>query len=275
MIYDSVISTGDTTISGCRLSEIGTDTYNITNLTPAGTANSYSYNRNISTGQLEIKLSVNSQTFLHEIPSTGETANEKVFQLTGAGQFFTKTEQDSSLERAKLNFVPSTLTRATDKLLYNIETGGIFAGTGDLGNSLKTGILAQYQDKFFTDFDYFLNGQKVYSGRGVALPAGVGGSSFKPSFRTVEGEVVTNDNKNEFKYTAYKKRPRVISITGDSPDIYGEPFIEKRTNHYINGMEQPQSSYLELYTGVTIIESGISAMTSGGIDGTGYHYITL
>ena len=40
-------------------------------------------------------------------------------------------------------------------------------------------------------------------------------------------------------------------------------------------MEQPQSSYLELYTGVTIIESGISAMTSGGIDGTGYHYITL
>jgi len=69
------------------------------------------------------------------------------------------------------------------------------------------------------------------------------------------------------QYSAYRKRPKSNSITGISPDVFGSGFIEKRTNFYINGMLELQSSYLELYTGVTMIEKDKKALISGSLAG--------
>ena len=263
MIYDTVISTGGASISGCSSSELGTNTYRLSNDEVVGSQDRFFYDRSIATGQREIQLFLNGQTLLQEIPTTGEATNEIIYQVE-TGDFFTKTTGVDILEQNRLNFVSSTPVVSTSNVIYNVVTGGIFAGTGDFGLSLKSGISGQYTDSYFVDYDYFLNGQKVYDGVGVGVSVGVGATTFIPQFTSIFGGVVTNDNKNEFKYTAYRKIVRTHSITGSDPDIFSDTgFIEGRNNFYINGMQELQKGYLELYTGVIIIKSGLSAVLSG------------
>jgi hypothetical protein len=82
-------------------------------------------------------------------------------------------------------------------------------------------------------------------------------TTFIPNF--VEGGIVTAENEASFTATAYLKRDRTNEVTGVSPDVFGSRFIEKRTKLYVNGIEKPPSSYLELYSGVSSIETGVSA----------------
>jgi hypothetical protein len=141
----------------------------------------------------------------------------------------------------------------------------MFAATGDFGQSLKTNIARRYSSPSFTDYDYFLNGQKVYSGVGVGVSVGTE-ADFTPLFSTAANVagVVRLDNINQFKYAAYKKKPKTTSITGSIADITGQPFIESRNNLYLNGIQEFQNSYLELFTGVNMIEMGFDAEISGG-----------
>jgi hypothetical protein len=118
----------------------------------------------------------------------------------------------------------------------------------------------------FNDMDYFLNGQKVYSGVGVGVKNGTVKTTVFDN-DSVSNGVVTLTNKGNFKYAAYRKRPKSNSVTGVSPDVFGSEFVEKRTNFYINGMLELQSSYLELYTGVTMIEKDKKALISGSLVG--------
>ena len=66
--------------------------------------------------------------------------------------------------------------------------------------------------------------------------------------------------KTSIKYLAFKKSPNTDSLISQHADIKGPKFVEKRTNYYINGVEELQSNFLELYTGVSIIKSGFSAV---------------
>ena len=267
MIYDAIISTGTTTVSGCSSVELGTDTYSVLNRGSVGAQDTFYYDRSISTGQREIQLTLNSQTLLQEVPVTGQATNQIIYQIN-TGSFFTKGEEANIMDQSKFHFPSSTPVGSLSTIVYNIVTGGIFAGTGDFGLSLKSGISGQYPTSYFHDYDYFLNGQKVYSGVGVGVSVGIGLTTFIPNFSAgyPYGGVVSSDNKNKFKYTAYKKRERTISMTGIGPDVYcNTGFIEKRTNFYINGLQELQSNYLELFTGVTIIKTGLSAIISGGL----------
>jgi len=265
MIYDTIISTGTTTISGCSSAELGTDTYSSFNNDALGSTDVFTYNRSISSGQREIQLEVNAQTLLQEIPITGQTTNEIIYQIK-TGDFFTKTAKANILERSQLYFDSSTPAAPNSNIFYNIITGGIFVGTGEYGSSLKTSIQGRYASSYFTDYDYFLNGQKVYSGVGIGVSAGSDGTDFIPFFGVglTYGGVVTADNKNEFKYTAYRKPVRTCKETGSGPDFLNETgFIEGRTNYYINGIQQSPESYLEIFSGVSMIKSGVSANISG------------
>ena len=267
MIYDSVISTGTTTISGCFSADLGTDVFKLCNLIPAGARNSFFYQPSLATGQDNIKLSVNGQTYAEEIPFTGQATNAISYQIN-TGDFFVKGREAPIVERPRLNF-SSTSPTNNSRLRYNIVSGGNFIATGDLGNSLRGSIQGGLgASSVFTDCDYFLNGQKVYSGVGVGVSLGVEGTDFIPRFGTAAnvGGVVTAANKNKFKYSAYRKRDKTISVTGVSPDVYSNTgFIEGRTNFYINGLEQLEHSYLELYTGVTIVKTGVSAIVFSGM----------
>tara|TARA_R110002020_G_scaffold218690_3_gene426623 strand:+ start:362 stop:1216 length:855 start_codon:yes stop_codon:yes gene_type:complete len=270
MIYDTVISTGVVAISGCSSVELGTNTYGLSDNEAVGSEDRFFYDRSITTGQREMQLFLNGQTLLQEIPITGDATNEIIYQIE-TGDFFTKTTSAGIFEQSRLYFASNVATgdlptpiNSEFDVVYNVVTGGIFAGTGDLGLSLKSGISGQYTDSFFVDYDYFLNGQKVYNGVGVGVSVGVGATTFIPNFGVPLGGVVTNDNKNEFKYTAYRKIVRTHSITGSGPDIFSNTgFIEGRNNFYINGIYEPQKGYLELYTGVILIKSGLTAVLSG------------
>tara|TARA_Y100001972_G_C7546513_1_gene274822 strand:- start:412 stop:786 length:375 start_codon:yes stop_codon:yes gene_type:complete len=110
--------------------------------------------------------------------------------------------------------------------------------------------------------DYFLNGQKVYSGLGVGVEDGTLTTPLYDSSSESNG-VVTSNNKDNFKYVAYKKRPRTDSVTGLNFDLYGHSFIKGRTNFYINGILQYKSNYIETYTGVTMLRSGVNCIISG------------
>jgi len=270
MIYDTIISTGTTTISGCSSAELGTDTYSSFNNDALGSTDVFTYNRSISSGQREIQLEVNAQTLLQEIPITGQTTNEIIYQIK-TGDFFTKTAKANILERSQLYFDSSTPAAPNSNIFYNIITGGIFVGTGEYGSSLKTSIQGRYASSYFTDYDYFLNGQKVYSGVGIGVSAGSDGTDFIPFFGVglTYGGVVTADNKNEFKYTAYRKPVRTHSITGSGPDVFSTTgFIENRNIYYINGLQELQNAYLELYTGVSMVKRGFRAVISGDFEGS-------
>ena len=181
-----------------------------------------------------------------------------------------QSEGDSTdvdvVKQSKLYFSSSTPINSNNNVVYNVVTGGIFAATGDFGSSLKSSILGEYDESVFADYDYFLNGQKVYSGGGIGVSSATEGTAFIPAFGvgTTYGGVVTTENKDKFKYTAYRKTVRTHSITGSDPDVFSDTgFIEGRNNFYINGMQELQKEYLELYSGVNIIKRGLSAVISG------------
>jgi len=265
MIYDYIISTGDITLSGCNSSDLGTDTFKKTNVKAGGTAGSFFFDSSLFTGKQEIQLSVNGQNFFQEIPATGQAMNEIVFSIN-TGDFFIKGQEADLLDRSKFFFASPTSIGFDSSLKYDIVTGGMFAATGDFGQSLKTNIARRYSSPSFTDYDYFLNGQKVYSGVGVGVSVGTE-ADFIPLFSTAANVagVVRADNINEFKYAAYKKKPKTTSITGLVADVTGTGFIEGRTNLYLNGIQELQNSYLELFTGVNMIKLGFSAEISGGL----------
>ena len=261
MIYDYILSTGDATISGCSSSALGTDRFDEINLTAANAAGTFYFDNSVISGQ-QIMLSANGQTLFQEIPKTGHTQNKSIYNIF-TGDLFIKTGDSDFFERGVLFFETGVSVKASSSVLYNKMTGYFFAGTGDqngtgVGGCLGSGIRGKLPAATFEQFDYFLNGQKVYTGRGVSGTADPAG--FIPNFNSGGGGVVSGANTTKFKALAYLKRDKIDQITGEQADVYGAGFIEGQTKFYLNGVEELSSIYLELYTGVNIIKTGVGAI---------------
>ncbi len=268
MIFDSTLATGHATISGCSSVDLNTDKINSGNINVVGANGSFFFKRKTVAGQTSMMMSMNGQTLLQEIPLTGQATNYVSYR-NETGDFFIKGGEASVLEKSNIFFDKETPITVDYNLQYDVITGGNFAGSGEGGGAqLKSSINGGIGTSTFPDCDYFLNGQKVYSGIGVGVSAGTDGSSFIPVFGTTSNAcgVVTTENQNKFKFTAYKKTANSVSLTGLSPDVFSNTgFVEGRTAFYINGLRQPQNSYLELYTGVNMVKRSYSALISGGI----------
>jgi len=279
MIYDYTLSTGDSTISGCFSSELGTDRGDKMNLVPMNAAQTFYFDEALITGDHEIQLFLNSQSLFQEVPTTGLVNNEIFYQIF-TGDFFIKKEATDLMEEMGLFFASNTPVKATSNISYDKFTGSFFAGTGmnagsGIGNSLGSGISGTFPSASFDQFDFFLNGQKVYSGLGVSGYREGAMTTFIPNFVDGQG-IVTAENEASFKATAYWKTDRIQEITGVSPDVFGPTFIEGQTNFYINGAKEEEAIYLELYSGVTMIEAGVSVVVGGlTAANTTRHYLAL
>ena len=86
------------------------------------------------------------------------------------------------------------------------------------------------------NYDFFFNGQKITefsSASYLDIATGVGFLLEKP------------ENTNE--------------IIGTVVDLFGSGFVELQTDLYLNGLEQDAEDFLELYSGVYYVETGISS----------------
>mgnify|MGYP003135829119 CR=1 FL=1 len=256
MIYNYILSTGDSTISGCVLSGYANQKDSSSNFT-----NKFYYDSALITGTKNMQLASNGQTLFEEVPTETAATNETVYQIF-SGDFFLKTGATDQFDRNRIFGSSSTPFQAEYNIFYEKYTGKSAIGLGsagaNLGPALSSGISGETQAYNFDGYDYYLNGQKVYSGVGCGVSAGVG-TQFILSFESSQGGVVTSDNKADFKAFAFIKKDRTNEITGVDPDVYGSGFIEDQTNFYLNGVKENDSIYLELYTGVNTIKTGVSA----------------
>lgn len=274
MIYDYILNTGDLTISGCISENLGTDRLSGLNVVPSNDGGSFIFNKRLITGEHETSLALGSQTLYQEIPTGAEATNETVYQIF-TGDFFIKTGASEELDRSRLFFDSTTPAKQNSVIRYDKFTGVFVAGTGKaacsesimvsgISNSLGSGIRNADPSPDYYSYDYFLNGQKIYNGFGVEI-SGIGGSDWIPYYSNNSTfGIVSGSNEHLFKGLAYKKTDRINNITGTEPDIFGTGFIEAQSTLYINGLRELNSIYLELYTGVTLIETGVTAIVDTG-----------
>jgi hypothetical protein len=270
MIYDYILSTGDSTISGSLITG-----YTGHKAFASNFGETFYYNDGLISSEKEMQLSSNGQTFYEDIPIETQATNEKIYQAF-SGDFFLKTGSTVFFDRNKLFTSSGTPFRAAYKVKYQKYTGSSAVGLGtgsDLGITLTSGISGVNTSLDFDGYDYFLNGQKIYSGVGIGVSAGVG-TQFTLSFNSAYGGVLTAENKSNYKAFAFIKRDRVKQVSGSLPDVYGSGFIENQTTFYLNGLNELDENYLELYTGVNIIKAGEPAgLFNFGILGTSLNLV--
>lgn len=240
MIIDYVITTGATSITGCRPFVFETNQ-------DASWFDSYFVlSSEERTGYNDFLLSVNSQTLVSR-PATKVDIQFGSVYLTDGDAYFQSGNNsilyyDSSL---------ALQTSVDNNILYDNRIEQVPAlGTGLSTGVMITGFLLDAQSKMpaFTGslnrLDFFLNGQKVYTG----------------DFFTIQNSTGIRFNDNiTGKIFAVPQKTGSLQITGSRYDIYGSGFIEKQTNLFIGGMEQEPSLWLELNTGVKTIRTGLSA----------------
>ena len=90
------------------------------------------------------------------------------------------------------------------------------------------------EDDLFENYDVFLNGQKLKY-------------SEQPDYGTT-GVLFAIPKKNA-----------IIEIHSNESDVFGSGFVENHVDFYINGMEQTTEDFLQIYTGVYMIETGIDS----------------
>ena len=91
-----------------------------------------------------------------------------------------------------------------------------------------------YEDALFENYDVFLNGQKLKY-------------SEQPDYGTT-GHLF-----------AIPKKDKINEVFSDEPDLFGSGFVEHHVDFYLNGMEQDPQDFLQTYTGVYMIETGVNS----------------
>jgi hypothetical protein len=204
----------------------------------------YPLSSDLVTGSYVSRVSANGQT-LHETAALLDTSlGYDVFY--GSGDYFVNTGISSS-KPVRLT-AHTGIQASTDSLLYDIRSGvatafAITDNPAQMGAEI-TGSIALNLPNFSNDLgnlEYFLNGQKIYSGQSYTIS----GNSF------IYSEQITG------KIQAIPKLENVQENTGSSAYIYGSDFIRGRNNVYINGMEQKNLSWLECSTGVTVLDKNV------------------
>lgn len=201
-------------------------------------------------------LSINGQT-LAEQTALIYDAEEVPNIYLSSGDYHFRTGETNRLVSFDKNLNPVGF--GDYYFLYNIKDDHreIPVGTGvsaaTKNTVISTQLAARFQDKTgsfssMNSFDYFLNGQKIYSG--ISGSYHISGANFNFSLLDeIDGKIF-----------AIPKNTGIKNITGRQPDIFGETFVEKTVFAYANGLCLHPDNWLELHTGVIMIETGIQSI---------------
>jgi len=239
MIYDFILNTGAVTITDSA-------TINFDNNQKGDfILNSFYIPILNRTGTHDIIASLNSQTIVEVSASYSTTQFDNIY--SGNGDYYFITGESIS----KLNFLGNfEISNLIEKnLFFDFRTSIQAAiGTGSNSGQMQDSLMNDIKIKMtgytgdLNKLDYFLNGQKIYSGDSYTI---LNNTGFKYN------QLITG------KIFAIPKKEKTKQFTGINSDLYGQKFIENEVNLYINGMEQSKNLWIEITTGVTLIETGI------------------
>jgi len=199
------------------------------------------------------RLSCNGQTLAEQNGTLVNVGFDPVY--LNSGDYYFRSGENYNFGLFNENFQEADL--ADSAYFYNLKDDlrEIPMGTGAdrtaRQTNLRTGILTKFPEKYnntgLNSFDYFANGQKLYSG-----VSGVGG------YRII-GSLFLYYEDFSGKIFAIPKNSGLGNITGENADIYGQNYVESTVFGYINGASLHKNNWLELSTGVTLIKTGVQA----------------
>jgi|13_taG_2_1085334.scaffolds.fasta_scaffold00027_87 hypothetical protein len=245
MNYNYILSTGAADISG---SQYDIDERN----NVASIGDKYYVDASVVTGRLSSMASLNSQTLLEDEPTAYTGVNQTIYNIDSGDYYF---DFENIQNRGKVYTDDAISVDNNSTMLYDVVdpytgvvsvwTGGDPTGAlGELVNSLvDRGELSggsTISGDLFTGWNVFANGQKL------------------ANYDEASGLALTATGK----FFGIKKPLKILEIDQqDNPDVYGQKFIPNQVDFYINGMEQKESSFLQTYTGVNLIATGLEAIT--------------
>jgi len=262
MTYNYILSTGDSTISGSilnilhknnlaySLQQYSQEKYIILDENGQEKENPLYFDDSIITGSNCSIASLNSQTLLEGGFSITTGSNKYYYTVNDSGNYAIDVENSNG------NIIfDSDLTLDNEDIVFydkrDFAAGvSIHSTTNSLDHdNLRVKVHAAYsnaatEQDFWTNYDVFLNGQKIkYTEDPVA------------EFTGVE----TPANGTTGHLFAIPKKDKINEVFSDEPDLFGSGFVEHHVDFYLNGMEQDPQDFLQTYTGVYMIETGINS----------------
>ena len=252
MTYNYILSTGDSTISGSMLDilhknqlayslqQYSEAEYLVLDKNGRKKENSLAFDDSVITGSNCSLASLNSQTLLEGGFSVINGSNQYYYSISDSGNY--TIDIDNS--RGNIILDPSLTLGSEDIVFYDKRD---FASGVSIHSplpaldvdGLRSKVHTAYsnagtEDALFENYDVFLNGQKLKY-------------SEQPDYGTT-GHLF-----------AIPKKDKINEAFSDEPDLFGSGFVEHHVDFYLNGMEQDPQDFLQTYTGVYMIETGINS----------------
>lgn len=257
MTYNYILSTGDSTISGSvlnilhknqlsySLQKYSESKYLILDENGQEKQNPFYFDDSVITGSNCSIASLNSQTLLEGGFTITDGTNKSYYTVDDSGNYAVDVENS----KGNIIFDASLSLDSEDVIFYDkrnnsspFVTGKTSTAIGSWDTAVSnllfkidavdtTADIAEMEEKYLL----FFNGQKVVDFDNSSDLDDITGIAF-----------------------AIKKEDKINEVTGVA-DIYGSGFVENHVDFYLNGMEQDHQDFLQLYTGVYMIETGINS----------------
>jgi hypothetical protein len=195
-----------------------------------------------------ILSSLNSQTLVEDSGTATNTNFFTIYNTVGDLYFL----EEKSKVKGYLSQEININDLQTKNILFDLRSGQKMAiGTGFSTTGMQNNLLSNIQIDMplfsanLSSLDFYLNGQKIYSGvnEGYSI---INDTGFLYNLN-ITGKLFASPKNNNFLYQ-----------TGNNYDFSGS-FIEGQNNIYVNGMEEHPISWKELNSSVKSIKTGVSA----------------
>ena len=211
------------------------------------------------------RLSCNGQTLVEQNATFVDAGFDGVYLNSGDYYF----ESGNTFRRVSFDSNFDTSNATNSAFFYNIKDefreSPVGTGTSQLSKQgrLRNQLIVKFPDRTGTftgldSFDYFANGQKLYSG--------VSGSY------SISGSPIIYFNYLDNTYSgnifAITKNTGIKNYTGEVADVYGQKYVESTVFGYVNGVSLHPKNWLELSTGVTLIRTGLQPVIFEPIETT-------